>query len=78
MMSILTVSVVIATRDRKSDLRRAIASCLRQTAAPEILVLDDGSTDGTADMVRQEFRRLRRRPGLPLGIGQRHLAAGDD
>ncbi len=52
MISILTVSVVIATRDRKSDLRRAIASCLRQTAAPEILVLDDGSTDGTADMVR--------------------------
>jgi len=53
------VSVVIATKDRKEDLRRAIASCLRQSAAPEIIVLDDGSSDGTSEMVRQEFPSVR-------------------
>jgi len=59
MISTLTVSVVIATKNRKEDLRRAIASCLRQSAAPEILVLDDGSTDGTSEMVAREFPTVR-------------------
>ena len=55
----LTATVVISTKNRKDDLRRALQSCLKQTAAPEILVIDDGSTDGTEAMVRREFPSVR-------------------
>lgn len=48
-------SVVMATKNRRDELRRAIASALNQTVVPEIVVFDDGSTDGTSEMVRGEF-----------------------
>jgi glycosyltransferase involved in cell wall biosynthesis len=51
----LTASVVITTKNRKDDLRQALRSCLEQTAKPELVVIDDGSTDGTEDLVRREF-----------------------
>jgi GT2 family glycosyltransferase len=52
-------TVVISTKNRKDDLRRAIASCLLQVPPVEILVLDDGSTDGTAEMVARIFPQVR-------------------
>jgi glycosyltransferase involved in cell wall biosynthesis len=52
-------SVVMATRNRKDELRRAIQSCLSQTLPVEIIINDDGSTDGTGDMVRAEFPMVR-------------------
>jgi succinoglycan biosynthesis protein ExoO len=46
------VSVVIATYRRREACRRAIASVLAQTVpVREILVCDDGSDDGTVEMV---------------------------
>jgi glycosyltransferase involved in cell wall biosynthesis len=48
-------TVVITTKNRKEDLFKSIASVLGQTVHPEILVIDDGSTDGTFDLVRREF-----------------------
>src|SRR3954463_12930452 len=46
------VSVVIPTWNRALLLRRAIESALMQSLKPaEILVVDDGSTDGTAALV---------------------------
>jgi GT2 family glycosyltransferase len=55
----MKASVVIATKNRKDELRRAIRSAVEQTEPVEVLVLDDGSTDGTEDMVRSEFPQVR-------------------
>ena len=47
------ISAIIPAFNRRSEVLRAIASCLNQTRPPdEILVVDDASTDGTADAVR--------------------------
>jgi glycosyltransferase involved in cell wall biosynthesis len=51
-------SVVVTTRNRKDELRGTLRSACAQTAQPEVLVIDDGSTDGTADMIRREFPRI--------------------
>ncbi len=51
----MQATVVITTRNRKQDLRQAIESALTQTAKPNVLVVDDGSTDGTAEMVRADY-----------------------
>jgi GT2 family glycosyltransferase len=53
------VTVLITTRNRKDDLRTAITSCMAQTEPVEILVVDDGSTDGTSEMVKAEFPGVR-------------------
>jgi GT2 family glycosyltransferase len=50
---------VISTRNRKDSLRNALASAMKQSIALEIIVLDDGSNDGTAEMVRGEFPSVR-------------------
>jgi glycosyltransferase involved in cell wall biosynthesis len=82
-MNKLTATVLIATKNRRDDLRRAISSCLEQTIAPEILVLDDGSTDDTYEMIRREFPtvHIHREEKSQGYIVQRnrgsHLASGD-
>lgn len=51
-----TVSVCIATYNRRASLLRAI-ECVREQSFldQEIIVVDDGSTDGTREMMRQRF-----------------------
>lgn len=50
-MSVL-VSVIIPTYNRKNDLEKAIVSVLSQTFTNfELLVCDDGSTDGSEELV---------------------------
>ena len=47
-----TISVVIPLYNRRDEIGRAIASALRQTRAPdEIIVVDDASRDGSVDRV---------------------------
>lgn len=54
-----SVSVIIPTYNRCDFVREAMASVLAQTFQDfELIVVDDGSTDGTADVVR-EFPRIR-------------------
>jgi glycosyltransferase involved in cell wall biosynthesis len=52
-------TLVITTKNRKEELRAALASAQAQTEPLEIIVIDDGSTDGTCDMVRAEFPSAR-------------------
>jgi glycosyltransferase involved in cell wall biosynthesis len=49
-------TVVIVSKNRADELRRAVQSALAQRGTGiEVLVVDDGSTDGTAEMIRREF-----------------------
>jgi GT2 family glycosyltransferase len=53
------VTIAIVTRDRKAVLRDALSSALGQEGSIEVIVVDDGSRDGTAAMVRDEFPEVR-------------------
>ena len=53
-------SVVVATRNRVDSLRRTVQSLLAQSVEPslvQILVVDDGSTDGTGAYLEEAARR---------------------
>ena len=55
----IRVAVIIPTYNRAATLGRAIDSLLAQTRMPdEILVVDDGSTDGTACLLRNRYPAL--------------------
>ncbi len=50
------VTVVIPTFERAALVERALASVYAQTRLPdEVLVVDDGSTDGTAELVEARY-----------------------
>ena len=55
----MDISVIIPTYNRKNTLPRAVESVLNQTYKPtEIIVVDDGSTDGTADWLSANYSSL--------------------
>ncbi|HCU36456.1 MAG TPA: hypothetical protein DGT21_13705 [Armatimonadetes bacterium] len=51
------VSIVIVNWNTKEDLRAAVASCLAHPGElnVRVIVVDNASTDGSADMVREQF-----------------------
>ena len=56
----MNVSVIIPTYNRKNLLKRALHSVSSQTFVPhEIIVVDDGSSDGTKDWVQERFPYVR-------------------
>lgn len=52
-------SVVITTKNRRDELRGAVESALSQSVPAEVLVMDDGSTDGSSEMMRNEYPSVR-------------------
>ena len=52
----MNISVVIPSYNRKEFLKRSIDSAINQTKKPlEIIVVDDGSTDGTEAMIKSDY-----------------------
>jgi len=72
------VTVLITTRNRRDELRRAVASALEQSCAAEVIVVDDASTDGSPDLVEREFPQvaLHRSPAARGLIVQRNRGVG--
>lgn len=65
----LSVAVVIPTYNRAGPLARALASVGRQSLRPaEVVVVDDGSDDGTCEMVAQRFPEARLVRQLHAGV----------
>jgi len=53
-MTLINVSIIIPTYNRLWSLPKAVESCRNSKCAVEIIVIDDGSTDGTMDWLRQQ------------------------
>jgi glycosyltransferase involved in cell wall biosynthesis len=57
-VSSLKVSVVMPTWNRRHTVCKAIKSALNQSYSPfEILIVDDGSTDGTVELIEEIYDR---------------------
>jgi len=58
----LEISVVVPTYNRSETIGRAIESILKQSFSDfEVIIIDDGSTDNTEDVIK-EFKDDRIRP----------------
>ena len=56
----MKISVIIPTYNRKKTLARAIQSVKNQSLSPfEILIIDDGSNDGTEGWVKENFQNIK-------------------
>lgn len=70
------VSVVVPTHNRAARLEKAIRSALGQTVGDlEILVVDDGSSDGTPDVIGRLSERDARVRAIRLSAGSGAAAA---
>ena len=65
----MEISVVIPSYNRRHTLGRALQSIADQTSkVDEIILVDDGSTDGSSELVRQHFPEVRILKQPNLGV----------
>ncbi len=65
----MKISVIIPSFNRSKTIRRAINSILEQTYYPhEIIIIDDGSTDGTQSLIRNEYPSVKYYYQLNKGV----------
>jgi GT2 family glycosyltransferase len=71
-------TIVIVTRNRRDDLERALRSAVAQAGPVEVIVMDDGSSDGSADLIAGGYPEVRveRRDESRGYIVRRNEAAG--
>lgn len=87
----VVASILITTKNRKTELRKVLVSAVSQSLPIEIVVIDDGSADGTSELVKREFPRVRlqrdeqsrglvvqRNRGARLASGQIIFSIDDD
>jgi len=79
----MDISVIIPTHNRAELLPRALDSVLEQTRPPdEIIVVDDGSDDGTDELVRRQYPSVRylhqRNRGVSAARNRGIAAAGGE
>lgn len=74
-------SVIVRARNEAPTIERVLTSLHRQTVPPEVIVIDSGSTDGTAEIARHWCDRLIEIPperftyGYALNVGAMTAAA---
>jgi glycosyltransferase involved in cell wall biosynthesis len=61
------VSLVIPTSNRAGELRDLLRSAYEQTVPVEVLVMDDGDSEASGEMIRREFPQVRHQR---LGFGR--------
>jgi len=69
----MQISVVIPSYNRRHTLQRALKSVFEQrSAVDEVILVDDGSNDGSAEMVAREFPTVRmiRQPNLGVSAAR--------
>lgn len=71
------VTVVVITRDRRGELLRTLRLLTELPERPPVVVVDNGSSDGTARAVAAAFPEVRLlTPGRNLGAVGRNLGVG--
>ncbi len=69
----MRISVVIPSYNRRHTLERALESAFAQTSpVDEVILVDDGSTDGSAEMVAQAYAAVKiiRQPNLGVSAAR--------
>ncbi len=78
-LSVLRFSVIVCTRNGASRIAACLAALARQTLpAHEIIVVDDGSIDGTADLVARDFPSVVLLRLEPCGLSAARNAGADE
>ncbi|NUT54372.1 MAG: glycosyltransferase, partial [Thermoleophilia bacterium] len=75
------LTILIAARDEAERIGKTIAELQRQFPEAELIVADDGSRDGTADVAERAGALVLRLPhrgkGQALTLGERLATPGD-